>query len=212
MTSQINSIPNTGIAPKQAEIQNFQPLVNYFTFISNRIWRFNCKLNYKPHFYSSCTDRKRLWWVKRLSHTHTHFSVKEKKKNRREKKKKTGHTVSKQPREVESHHSVWGRKWESEWELLAACEWGVSGSLIKDVSKTLIKTEYPHKSGATCNLQVIRLEPLPRRGPLFLIARTLELWSARRLYCVFFFFFFSPKHYLLQNLKTRICSFTLIVA
>ena len=31
----------------------------------------------------------------------------------------------------------------------------VSDSLIKDVSKTLIKIEYPCKCSATCNLQVI---------------------------------------------------------
>lgn len=43
----------------------------------------------------------------------------------------------------------------------------ISDSLIKDVSKTLIKIEYPCKREATCNLQVFHLEQLSQCEAVF---------------------------------------------
>lgn len=45
----------------------------------------------------------------------------------------------------------------------------ISDSLIKDVSKTLIKIEYPCKCKATCNLQVFHLEQLSQCEAVFYV-------------------------------------------
>lgn len=45
----------------------------------------------------------------------------------------------------------------------------ISDSLIKDVSKTLIKIEYPCKCKATCNLQVFHLEQLSQCEVVFYV-------------------------------------------
>lgn len=49
---------------------------------------------------------------------------------------------------------------DRERQRCALKERGVTISLIKDVSKTLIKTDYPHKRSTTCYLQLIYLGPL----------------------------------------------------
>lgn len=54
-----------------------------------------------------------------------------------------------------------GGGWEREREI--------SDSLIKDVSKTLIKIEYPCKCKATCNLQVFHLEQLSQCEAVFYV-------------------------------------------
>lgn len=54
-----------------------------------------------------------------------------------------------------------GGGWEKERDI--------SDSLIKDVSKTLIKIEYPCKCKATCNLQVFHLEQLSQCEAVFYV-------------------------------------------
>lgn len=62
----------------------------------------------------------------------------------------------------------------------------VTNSLIKDVSKTLIKIDYPHKRSTTCYLWLIHLEPLSQCERLPLIAAALVLKNALCFYFIFF--------------------------
>lgn len=71
----------------------------------------------------------------------------------------------------------------------------ISDSLIKDVSKTLIKIEYPCKCKATCNLQVFHLEQLSQYEAVFYVC----------LHCtqidIPFSFYFSPFAHLPLSLS-----------
>lgn len=61
----------------------------------------------------------------------------------------------------------------------------VTNSLIKDVSKTLIKIDYPHKCSTTCYLWLIHLEPLSQFEHLPLIVSALVLKNALCFYFIF---------------------------
>lgn len=65
---------------------------------------------------------------------------------------------------AEEGERVFERGGVGDWER----EREISDSLIKDVSKTLIKIEYPCKCKATCNLQVFHLEQLSQCEAVFL--------------------------------------------
>ncbi len=61
----------------------------------------------------------------------------------------------------------------------------VTSSPIKDVSKTLIKIDYPHKCSTTCYLWLIHLEPLSQCEHLPLIVSALVLKNALCFYFIF---------------------------
>lgn len=79
----------------------------------------------------------------------------------------------------------------------------ISDSLIKDVSKTLIKIEYPCKREATCNLQVFHLEQLSQcEAGFFFCLSSLHTNS----YPSFFRFIFHTSTSAAVFVKSHVCS------